>query len=228
MQSIQKPQQKTYRKGGFLRFSAGLIISLLLVITAFEWETPYLLFDEGKLQLDDPRTETVVDNVLQSYTPPPKPAVGSNIVAVKKTPLPIEPIVAKPPVVDVPAGTPPSDTPIEIPGIHTPAETPVAEAKFSRPATPSEGLEAFNRYLHEQIRVPDHLIRRNMGGKIYVSFVVDTNGKLTDIEIIRGFDKELEKQIIKILQEADAWEPAWADGRKVKARMQLPVVISIQ
>ena len=201
------------------------MLSLVLVVTAFEWKTPYVVFEDGPIDINT-TAGPPIDLVVKPMPTPPRENSGEIVPIPGDPPIPVEPIDLEPPVIDEPISNPGTE-PIVIPGLGDPIDVPAPVANITRAAVPSDGYEAFYAHIYKNLSIPDHLIRQGFGGKIHVSFVVDTNGKLTDIEIIKGFDKQLEKQIIKILQESPEWEAAWSEGRKVKTRMQLPVVIKI-
>jgi periplasmic protein TonB len=224
MQSTDKPKQKSYRQGSGLYFSAGLLLAMVLIITAFEWKTSYRIietpvdFEEGVIAELDFR---------HSYIPPmPKPPVaGTDVVEVPDT---------TPDVVELPIDVLPPDDPDEpvdniLDGIISggnPFGTEVTEMPdINQEAMPKGGYEAFYAYLYRNLRVPDHLLEQSGETRLVVSFVIDTNGQLTDIKLAEGTDKSLEKQVIKLLQNGPGWEPAWQGGRKVKARKALPVVL---
>ncbi|WP_224995167.1 energy transducer TonB [Cesiribacter sp. SM1] len=230
MQTPAKPQQKSYRKGSSLYFSAGLVVSMVLIITAFEWKTPHeTLADGGVIEAKDSGID-IIDFKPTFVPEKPKPkSISSEITTTEDDITPDIDIDITPPDIEVPEGTE-GDSELD-PNVlfgNSEPEGPVTDMPdYSEAAVPAQGYEAFYAYLYNNLRIPDHLISQNRDGKVQVSFVVDTDGTLTDIKIVRGFDKKLEEQIIKLLQEAPAWEPAWQQGRKVKMRMQLPVAIKI-
>ena len=220
-------QQKSYRKGSSLYFSAGLVLSMVLVVTAFEWKTTFLLSENGPIEIEEWDNKQIIDFQPVTLPVPPKPKVLSPNISTTPDPVITEQIIDEPPVVEEP--TEPVDATRLTDGLFsgTPTEETPTTARFSRAAVPANGLDAFNAYIFDRLRVPQHLIQQHVNGRVVVSFVIDTNGELTDIQIVEGLDKQLEKQIIKILQEAPAWEPAWKDGKKAKAYMQLPIVIKV-
>ncbi|AHM62568.1 TonB family protein [Flammeovirgaceae bacterium 311] len=229
MKTPAKPQQKSYRKGSSLYFSAGLVVSMVLIITAFEWKTPYDLSE------DDPNNPILTDpGPIIEFQPvfipeKPRPKSISTEITTTKDPITDIDIDITPPDIDIPQGPEGVDNfdPNVLFGNNKPTDAVTEMPDISQAAVPAQGYEAFYAYLYNNLKIPDHLIRQNLDGKVQVSFVVDTDGTLTDIKIVRGFDKKLEEQIIKLLQESPAWEPAWQQGRKVKVRMQLPVAIKI-
>lgn len=227
MQSSSKPEQKSYRKGSSLYFTAGLVVSMVLIVSAFEWNTTYLLSDKGPIVLDEKNKDEVIDFIAVTIPAPPR----AKPLTTDPAPTPVEPIepVDVPPIIT--AG--PDDTdvllppPVILPGSGAPSDFTPVMPDISQAAEPAEGYKAFYAYIYERVKVPNHLISRNQDGTVRVSFVVDRDGKITELQILKGFDKQLEEQILKILQEAPAWKPAWQHGSPIKQRMVLPITIKI-
>ena len=60
-------------------------------------------------------------------------------------------------------------------------------------------------------------------GRIVVSFVINENGQVTDPEVLRRVDKDLDKEAIRIIKSMPRWIPGEHKGKKVKVRFTLPV-----
>lgn len=229
MKPSAKPEQKSYRKGSGLYFSAGLVFCMVLIVTAFEWKTSYsILTDSIPKFTEEGNDDTIFKPIVIPQKPTPKIEKGTVIKVVSD--LPADEPEPKVPDMIEPKDDIPFDADVlgSLLGSGAPIEENVDEAiMVSQAAVPASGYDAFYKYIFEGLRVPDHVVSRNKDGKVYVSFVVDTDGSLSNIEIVKGFDQQLEKQIIKLLEEAPAWEPAIQQGRKVRTRMQLPITIKI-
>ena len=60
-------------------------------------------------------------------------------------------------------------------------------------------------------------------GTIYVGFVVNEKGKVTNVTVLRGVDPLLDKEAIKVIQGLPDWKPGKQSGKNVKVRMQVPI-----
>ena len=92
-----------------------------------------------------------------------------------------------------------------------------------RPEYPG-GMEMFYKLIGDNFRVPKH--RDFSTGKIFVQFVVEKDGSLSDIKVIRhpGFGTDAE--IIRVLKLSDKWKPALQKGVEVRCSFMLPVTIT--
>ena len=59
--------------------------------------------------------------------------------------------------------------------------------------------------------------------RVVVSFVINENGQVTDPEVLRRVDKDLDKEAIRIIKSMSRWIPGEHKGKKVKVRLTLPV-----
>lgn len=82
----------------------------------------------------------------------------------------------------------------------------------------------FRKYIIQNINLPDTI--ENL--KAIVQFVIDSDGNLTDIKIVRGENEALNNQIISLLQNSPAWSPGEIRGKKVNVRMTYPIRIKPQ
>lgn len=221
------PKIPLWKKNNSLHFAAGLILSLTLVIMAFEWNFPDALTDKP---IDDLKKNTIIDQPIMEpvvLPTPPRPKVPVNVVPVPDDiPLstePKEPEHEPIPVIE--------DEPVNFEELF-PEDAPVESApEFTNyetiPAEPKGGQQAFHNYLYKHIRYPEHLKGRNMTGKVFVSFEVDKTGKISNVKILKGFDAKLEKEIIRVLENAPEWIPAQQGHRKVSTRHQIPFSFKI-
>lgn len=84
-------------------------------------------------------------------------------------------------------------------------------------------VQFLNRWVYEYIKYPDSAIRNGIEGRVVVEFVVDSKGKVKDIEIVRGVDEELDAQVEKVILASPKWKPARIAGREVSVRISVPV-----
>ena len=84
-------------------------------------------------------------------------------------------------------------------------------------------VQFLNKWVYEYIKYPDSAVRNGIEGRVVVEFVVDSKGKVKDIEIVRGVDEELDAQVEKVILASPKWKPARIAGREVSVRISIPV-----
>ena len=81
------------------------------------------------------------------------------------------------------------------------------------------GQEALLRFIKSNI----HYIKGAEGKKVFISFIVEANGSLSDLEIARGLNKEADKEALRILRVSPKWQPGIQNGRPLRVRYTLPI-----
>lgn len=216
------PNVPLWKKNRSLHFAAGLILSLTLVVTAFEWNFPDALTDRP---IDDLNNKTIIDQPIMEpvvLPTPPRPKVPVTVIPVPDdTPLSTE---EKEPEIEPDPVEPAEPTDLGTLFLEDePIDTATEVIDYETfPAEPVGGKEAFYQYLYKHIRYPDHLTGRGITGKVFVSFEVDKSGKISNVKILKGFDSKLEKEIIRVLEKAPEWIPAQQGKNKVTTRHTIP------
>lgn len=108
-------------------------------------------------------------------------------------------------------------------GISAPNEKIYEMYEVTKEPSFPGGLEKMYRYLlkiNSQVALPKDSIT---GSKLILSFVIDTSGKLTDIQILKDIGGEFGKNAIAVLNAMPAWIPGEVEGRRVKVKYVLPM-----
>ena len=115
---------------------------------------------------------------------------------------------------------------------ETPTDTTVYRVVEEMPEYP-EGVEKLVKYIRTSTDnywkkrypkgKPVYPCEQGISGRIIVSFVINENGQVTDPEVLRRVDKDLDKEAIRIIKSMPRWIPGEHKGKKVKVRLTLPV-----
>ena len=84
------------------------------------------------------------------------------------------------------------------------------------------GLEKFYKFIGKNYQVPDE---EGLKGKIFVTFVVEKDGSLTDIKVVRDIGYGTGKEAIRVLKSCPKWNPGEQNGKKVRVLYSLPISI---
>jgi TonB family protein len=99
--------------------------------------------------------------------------------------------------------------------------------KFAIQAEPKGGLTEFYRYIGKNIKYPASAKRKEFGGKVFVGFVIEKDGRLSNIRVIRGLDNEFEKEAIRVVSLSGPWNPGYKQGVIVRQRYVLPITFTL-
>jgi len=84
------------------------------------------------------------------------------------------------------------------------------------------GIDKFYKYVGKNYQVPEE---EGLKGKVFVSFVVEKDGSLTDIKVIRDIGYGTGKEAIRVLKASPKWNPGEQNGKKVRVLYSLPINI---
>jgi protein TonB len=95
-------------------------------------------------------------------------------------------------------------------------------AKVDVPPQFSGGNDAFFKFIGNHYKMPNV---DKFSGKVYVTFVIEIDGSLTDIEVLRDIGYGTGKEAIRVLKLSPKWKPAEQNGQKVRCSYSLPIAL---
>lgn len=85
------------------------------------------------------------------------------------------------------------------------------------------GIAKFYGYLSKAIQYPPMAQENNVQGKVFLSFVVEKDGKLTDITVTRGLGSGTDQEAIRVLKASPRWNPGIQNGKPVRVKYNINV-----
>lgn len=205
-------------------FSIGLLLTMSIVVMAFEWKDT----EKQDIDLIGKNTNTFEEMLEIPPTeqpPPPPPEIQQpQIIEVPDEEEIEEEIQVK---FDVEVT---EDTKVQ--QIVIQAEEPKEEVEeiftiVEDPASPKGGMAAFYKYVSEKIKYPAQARRMGVEGRVFVEFVIDKDGSITDVKSVKGIGAGCDEEAVRILREAPKWTPGKQRGKPVKQRMVLPIIFKL-
>ncbi len=90
------------------------------------------------------------------------------------------------------------------------------------------GNAAMMKFLGDNINYPVEAQEKGIQGRVITNFVVEKDGSLSDIQVIRGVDPLLDAEAVRVIQSMPKWKPGTQKGETVRVRFTLPVVFRLQ
>jgi len=90
------------------------------------------------------------------------------------------------------------------------------------------GDEACMKWLQENIHYPATAQGQGVQGRVIVSFVVNLDGSIVDVEVVRSPDATLSQEALRVVKMMPKWKPARQDNKIVRSRFRLPVMFRLQ
>jgi TonB family protein len=90
------------------------------------------------------------------------------------------------------------------------------------------GEEALYRFLNENIHYPDSAKTAGIQGRVFITFVVNTDGSISDVRILRGIGGGCDEEALRVVKSMPNWIPGTQHGKPVRVQYNLPVKFSLE
>lgn len=85
------------------------------------------------------------------------------------------------------------------------------------------GDAALLKYLRENLKYPDKTKDRGVQGRLVIGFIVEKDGSLTDVKVLRPVDIDLDAEVLRLVKGMPKWIPGCQDEQLVRVRYNVPV-----
>ncbi|MGB1003998.1 MAG: energy transducer TonB [Salibacteraceae bacterium] len=97
----------------------------------------------------------------------------------------------------------------------------------TQPRFPGGEAEMY-KFLGQNMKYPPKARDKNVQGRVYISFVVEKDGSISDVKCIRGIGGGCDEEAIRVVKSMPIWTPGEQDGKIVRVRYNLPIVFKLQ
>ena len=114
---------------------------------------------------------------------------------------------------------------------HKPEPKPEPEKIFVAVEQPAEfkgGQAALMKWLSNNIRYPEAAQQNNVQGRVIVKFVVEKDGSIGSPTIVKGVDRDLDQEALRVVRKMPKWQPGKNNGQPVRSYFNLPVTFRLQ
>jgi periplasmic protein TonB len=225
---VKKTDKANLEKSRGLFLQIGYVVVLGLVLLAFEWTSkPADLGDLGNL--DDMNLEEEVIPITRQQNeppPPPPPPAQTEVINIVQNDVDIEDELE---LEDTEAD---EATKVQIVEFTQEEETVDEQEIFlvveDMPTFQGQEKDAFRVYIQQNLKYPVIAQENGISGRVYVSFVVDRDGSLTNVQVVRGVDPSLDKEAVRVVKSSPKWTPGKQRGRAVRVSFTFPIVFQLQ
>lgn len=223
---IKKTSKADLENKKLLLRQIGLIITLAVVFLAFEYKN----YDKRTLDLMERSVEDIPEEIIpiteQKVKPPPPPPpkqvtvlqVVEDDVEVEEE-IEIDAEVTQETVIEVYVPPVREEEVIEEAEIFT-----VVESMPEFPGGPAKMME----YIAQNIKYPAMARESGIQGRVFVNFVVEPNGSVSNVKILRGIGGGCDEEAIRVVEAMPKWTPGRQRGKAVRVSFNLPVRFTLQ
>lgn len=219
----QQNDPESYRT---IYFQVGVIIALLCVLYAFEYKS----YEHHEVSIIDRTVDNTIEVMIpitkqpeEKTSPPPQPTIR---ITISDDPD----IIDEDLLLDATADqdTPFDWVPVDEPDepIVEPLDIPIYIAEYQ--PTFSGGSGALNEFINDNIIYPELAKELGITGKVYVDFVVEKDGSLSNISIKRGIGGGCDEESLRLIESMPKWNPGMQNGRPVRVMLTLPIKFTLR
>jgi protein TonB len=89
------------------------------------------------------------------------------------------------------------------------------------------GFEGLAKYLGAELKYPQSARKQGIEGTVFVSFVVETDGSVSHVEVVKGISNECDAEAARVVQKSGPWIPGRLNGDPERVRFVLPIKFSL-
>lgn len=227
-----KKSPKADLEGGIgMSILMGMIVGLAVLFVGFEWSTKdvqVVTADEG---VADIIAEEEIEITRPENTPPPPPPPPAPAVTEMLNVVDDDVELEQQDIISSEDDASAAQTETFVAPVVEEEEEESAQQIFTvvekQPEFPGGTAELF-KYLSKAIKYPVIAQENGIQGRVVCSFVVNRDGSIVDIQVMRGVDPSLDKEAVRVISEMPKWKPGEQRGKPVRVRFILPVQFRLQ
>jgi len=89
------------------------------------------------------------------------------------------------------------------------------------------GMKAWAKYMERNLKYPYRAQEEGVQGKVFVSFVVEKDGSITDVQVLKGIGFGCDEEAMKVIKKSPMWKPGKNKGVPVRVRYNMPINFTI-
>lgn len=206
----------------------GLVVVLSLVLVAFEWTSTDVNVDFSLQDEDIEVEEEIIPITRQEEVkppPPPPPPAVADILNIVEDDVELDEELE---IMDTEMS---QEDIVDFSNMVFEEETRDEGEIFmiveEMPEFPG-GTEALQRYLAQSVRFPVIAQENGIQGRVYIQFVINQNGEVTNATILRGVDPSLDREALRVVEAMPKWKPGKQRNRPVRVSYTVPINFVLQ
>lgn len=217
------------KKGLFLEI--GFVITLGIIVLAFEWGTEQKETKGFQSQNQDDVAQEDVPITRQEKKkepPPPPPPQATEQINIVDDDMEIEDEL------DIETTEADQDTEVDHDQFSQEEEEEDEKQVFmvveDMPSFKGQGVAAFRNYVQRNLDYPTVAQENGIQGTVFVKFVIDTDGSISNVTAVRSPDPSLSEEAVRVIRDTPdgSWEPGKQRGKPVRVQYTIPIVFKLQ
>lgn len=228
---LKKNPKADLEKWKLIFTEIGLVVAIGISLAAFEWQTSgNVKIEEYAIQQVEVEEELIPITEAEEIKPPPPPVqqvVMPDIINIVDDNVDIDDDVDlfdtefdESFVVDIIDFTGGDEEEVEEEEIFVIVE--------NMPGFAGGDSDKFREYIAKNLLYPEIAAENGIQGRVWVAFVVEGNGSLSNVRVVRGIDPALDKEAVRVVQSSPKWQPGTQRGKPVRVSFTFPINFVLQ
>ena len=124
---------------------------------------------------------------------------------------------------DEPPPPPPSPDPETARQIESTEDEEVFVIVEDMPKFQGQSHEHFVSWISTNLRYPEEAREEGIHGRVFVEFIVEADGSISNVEVLRGVHQLLDDEAVRVIESSPTWEPGRQRGQAVRVRFTTPI-----
>ena len=229
---IKKSAKADLERGKGLSLLLGLLVALSVVFVGLEWRSAVAQAQTTDRGFDAQEIEDVmnIEDQQKPDEPEPEPQQAQQVEIQLPDEIKVvsnDKEVIKPTIISVDQDKPNIPLGTKNVQVDEDVDQTVFEIVEENPEFPG-GDKGFTEFLRKNIVYPESAIDNGIQGRVMVIFVVERDGSVTGVDILKGVDPALDKEAMRVAKLMPKWKPGKQQGKAVRTRFKVPVVFRLQ
>lgn len=230
---IKKAPKANLENRKLLYKEVGLIISLLIVLGAFEWSTSEKPVDTLKEETQIVVEEEIIPITQETPPPPPevpKEPVISDIIDIVDDDVKVEDNLLINTEDDNTLGVEITDYVVqaqEEEEVVEEEDVPFAIVE-TKPTFRGGDYTQFTKWVYDNVEYPEVARENGVQGKVMLQFTINTDGSVSNVIVLRGVDSSLDKEAVRVVSSSPKWSPGKQRDKAVKVKFTFPLVFKLR
>ena len=207
----------------------GFVIALGILLSAFNWKTNTKVEEGFVTVAEEPVEEEIIPITQQMMKPPPPPPPApklTDLIEIVDQELDIDEELE---IEDVEANVENrTDYSYDYDGTGYDegdyGEEDIFQVVEDMPTFPGD----INKWLGKNVKYPVIAQENNIQGRVTVQFVIERDGSITDVKVLRGVDPSLDKEAVRVVKSMPKWKPGKQRGKPVRVSYTVPINFRLQ
>ncbi|MCM1440525.1 MAG: energy transducer TonB [Roseburia sp.] len=219
---IKKAPKVDFEKKKGIFFEIGLVLALGILLYAFEWKTETKKTQDMQGSEVEQVEEEIIAVTTQNTPPPPPPPPAPKLTDLINIVDNDQDIDDELEITDAEDET--ENTVVDVTQFEDFGEEDTGEAQIFQVVETMPSFKGnMNKWLKDNVKYPILAQENGISGRVFVAFVVETDGSITDVKVARSVDPSLDKEAVRVVKAMPKWNPGKQRNKPVRVAFTVPI-----